>query len=121
LQALRLTGDRIVELVGLSGGANIMVHAAATGVKTGQVTVKPVFDVEDVLRSSGVKIAANFAPSSTVAAAYMSVMVFTTAAGSGFGQVAARAMPGRIRTRKANGIVGAYRFHRVGSGVDLAK
>jgi catechol 2,3-dioxygenase-like lactoylglutathione lyase family enzyme len=26
-QALRLPGDRIVELVALSGGANIMVHA----------------------------------------------------------------------------------------------
>jgi catechol 2,3-dioxygenase-like lactoylglutathione lyase family enzyme len=48
-QVLRLTGDRIVELVALSGGANIMVHAAAKGVKTGQVTVKLVFDVEDVL------------------------------------------------------------------------
>ena len=48
-QVLRLTGDRIVELVALSGGANIMVHAAAKGVKTGQVTVKLVFDIEDVL------------------------------------------------------------------------
>jgi catechol 2,3-dioxygenase-like lactoylglutathione lyase family enzyme len=48
-QVLRLTGDRIVELVALSGGANIMVHAAAKGVKTDQVTVKLVFDVEDVL------------------------------------------------------------------------
>jgi len=47
-QALRLTGDRIVELVALSGGANIMVHAVAKGVKSGQVTVKLVFDVEDV-------------------------------------------------------------------------
>jgi len=47
-QALRLPGDRIVELVALGGGANIMVHAAAKGVKTGQVTVKFVFDVEDV-------------------------------------------------------------------------
>jgi predicted enzyme related to lactoylglutathione lyase len=47
-QALRLPGDRIVELVALSGGANIMVHAAAKGVRTGQVTVKLVFDVEDV-------------------------------------------------------------------------
>jgi catechol 2,3-dioxygenase-like lactoylglutathione lyase family enzyme len=47
-QVLRLPGDRIVELVALSGGANIMVHAAAKGVKTGQVTVKLVFDIEDV-------------------------------------------------------------------------
>jgi predicted enzyme related to lactoylglutathione lyase len=47
-QVLRLPGDRIVELVALSGGANIMVHAAAKGVKTGQVTVKLVFDVENV-------------------------------------------------------------------------
>jgi predicted enzyme related to lactoylglutathione lyase len=45
---LRLPGDRIVELVAPSGGANIMVHAAAKGVKTGQVTVKLVFDVEDI-------------------------------------------------------------------------
>ena len=47
-QVLRLPGDRIVELVALNGGANIMVHAAAKGVRTGQVTVKLVFDVEDV-------------------------------------------------------------------------
>ena len=47
-QVLRLPGDRIVELVAFSGGANIMVHAAAKGVRTGQVTVKLVFDVEDV-------------------------------------------------------------------------
>ena len=47
-QVLRLPGDRIVELEALSGGANIMVHAAAKGVRTRQVTVKLVFDVEDV-------------------------------------------------------------------------
>ena len=47
-QVLRLPGDRIVELVALSGGADIMVHAAAKGLRTGQVTVKLVFDVEDV-------------------------------------------------------------------------
>jgi predicted enzyme related to lactoylglutathione lyase len=47
-QVLCLPGDRIVELVALNGGANIMVHPAAKGVKTGQVTVKLVFDVEDV-------------------------------------------------------------------------
>jgi hypothetical protein len=43
-----LPGDRIVELAALSGGANIMVHAAAKGVRTGQVSVKLAFDVEDV-------------------------------------------------------------------------
>jgi predicted enzyme related to lactoylglutathione lyase len=48
-QVLRLPGDRIVELVALGGGANIVVHAAAKGVRTGQATVKLVFDVEDVL------------------------------------------------------------------------
>ena len=47
-QVLRLPGDRIVELVALRGGANILVHAAAKGVRTGQVTIKLVFDVEDV-------------------------------------------------------------------------
>ena len=47
-KVLRLPGDRIVELVAQSGGANLMIHAAARGVKTGQVTVKLVFDVEDV-------------------------------------------------------------------------
>jgi predicted enzyme related to lactoylglutathione lyase len=47
-KVLRLPGDRIVELVAQSGGANLMIHAAAKGVKTGQVTVKLVFDVEDV-------------------------------------------------------------------------
>ena len=47
-RALRLPGDRIVELVAESGGANLMVHPAARGVRTGQATVKLVFDVEDV-------------------------------------------------------------------------
>jgi predicted enzyme related to lactoylglutathione lyase len=47
-RVLRLPGDRIVELVAPHGGANIMVHAAAKGVRTGQATVKLVFDVEDV-------------------------------------------------------------------------
>lgn len=46
-RALRLPGDRIVELVAASG-ANLMLHAAAKGVKLGQVGVKLVFDVEDV-------------------------------------------------------------------------
>ncbi len=45
---LRLPGDRIVELVAPNGGANIMIHQAAKAVRTGQVTVKLVFDVEDV-------------------------------------------------------------------------
>jgi catechol 2,3-dioxygenase-like lactoylglutathione lyase family enzyme len=52
-EALRLQGDRIVELVAQAGGANIMVHPAAKGVKTGQVTAKLVFDVEDVSRFRG--------------------------------------------------------------------
>jgi predicted enzyme related to lactoylglutathione lyase len=47
-KALRLPGDRIVELVAQSGGANIMIHPAARGIKTGQANVKLVFDVEDV-------------------------------------------------------------------------
>jgi predicted enzyme related to lactoylglutathione lyase len=47
-EVLRLPGDRIVELLARGGGANIMVHPAAKGVKTGQVAVKLVFDVEDV-------------------------------------------------------------------------
>jgi predicted enzyme related to lactoylglutathione lyase len=41
-------GDRIVELRPVHGGAILMVHQAAKSVKTGQVTVKLVFDVEDV-------------------------------------------------------------------------
>jgi len=45
---LRLPGDRIVELVGPGGGANLMIHPVAKGVRLGQVTVKLVFDVEDV-------------------------------------------------------------------------
>jgi predicted enzyme related to lactoylglutathione lyase len=39
---------RIVELRPLRGGAIIMLHKAATSQKTGQSTVKLVFDVEDV-------------------------------------------------------------------------
>jgi catechol 2,3-dioxygenase-like lactoylglutathione lyase family enzyme len=45
---LRLEGDRIVELVGQNGGANILVHQAAKSQKMGQVLAKLVFDVEDV-------------------------------------------------------------------------
>lgn len=47
-EARRQEGDRIVELHGPQGAAAIMLHAAAKGQKTGQVTVKLVFDVEDV-------------------------------------------------------------------------
>lgn len=47
-QVLRLPGDRIVELVARDGGANILLHPAAKGQKTGQSLVKLVFDVEDV-------------------------------------------------------------------------
>jgi len=47
-RALRLPGDRIVELVAQDGGANIMLHPAGKAQKMGQVQVKLVFDVEDV-------------------------------------------------------------------------
>src|ERR1700761_2745144 len=47
-QTLRLPGDRIVELVALSGGANIMVQAGAKGVKKGLMTEKLVYAVEYV-------------------------------------------------------------------------
>lgn len=40
--------DRVVELRNRNGGAILMVHQAAKGVKTGQVTIKLVFDIEDV-------------------------------------------------------------------------
>ncbi|CAG9266305.1 VOC family protein [Paraburkholderia caribensis] len=40
--------DRIVELTPPHGGAILMIHQAAKGVKAGQATVKLVFDVEDV-------------------------------------------------------------------------
>ena len=42
------TDGRIAELVSPHGGAIIMVHQAGKGVKSGQVLVKLVFDVEDV-------------------------------------------------------------------------
>lgn len=45
---MRLPGDRIVELVGQDGGANIMLHQAAKGQRRGQSIVKLVFDVENV-------------------------------------------------------------------------
>ncbi len=47
-KATRLPGDRIVELVAQDGGANIMLHSAAKGQRSGQATVKLVFDVEDI-------------------------------------------------------------------------
>lgn len=40
--------DRVAELRSPHGGAILMVHQAAKSVKTGQVTVKLVFDIEDV-------------------------------------------------------------------------
>lgn len=46
--AISLPGDRIVELVAQDGGANIMLHQAARGQKSGQSIVKLLFDVEDV-------------------------------------------------------------------------
>jgi predicted enzyme related to lactoylglutathione lyase len=48
-KAIGLPGDRIVELVSQDGGANIMLHQAAKGQRSGQSTVKLVFDVEDVV------------------------------------------------------------------------
>jgi predicted enzyme related to lactoylglutathione lyase len=48
-RAMRLPGDRIVELIAEDGGANIMLHPAAKGQRSGgQAMVKLVFDVEDV-------------------------------------------------------------------------
>lgn len=46
--ATRSPGDRIVELVASDGGANILLHQAAKGQRSGQSVVKLVFDVEDV-------------------------------------------------------------------------
>jgi len=47
-KATSLPGDRIVELIAQDGGANIMLHQAAKGQRSGQSIVKLVFDVEDV-------------------------------------------------------------------------
>ncbi|NEJ23158.1 VOC family protein [Rhizobium leguminosarum] len=47
-KATSLPGDRIIELIAQDGGANIMLHQAAKGQRSGQSTVKLVFDVEDV-------------------------------------------------------------------------
>ncbi|HEV2505734.1 MAG TPA: VOC family protein [Mesorhizobium sp.] len=44
--AIRSPGDRIVELVASDGGANILLHQAAKGQRSGQSAVKLVFDVE---------------------------------------------------------------------------
>ena len=44
----RQADDRVVELSAPGGGAILMLHPAAKSVKTGQVTVKLVFDIEDV-------------------------------------------------------------------------
>ncbi|KAF5888140.1 MULTISPECIES: VOC family protein [Rhizobium] len=47
-KATSLPGDRIIELIAQDGGANIMLHQAAKGQRSGQSTIKLVFDVEDV-------------------------------------------------------------------------
>lgn len=47
--AYRFDDDgRIAELVSPHGGVIIMVHQAAKGVRSGQATVKLVFDMDDV-------------------------------------------------------------------------
>ena len=45
---LRLTGDRIVELIAPGSGGNILLHPMGAGRKEGQTLVKLIFDVEDV-------------------------------------------------------------------------
>ncbi|WP_280822840.1 VOC family protein [Pseudaminobacter soli (ex Li et al. 2025)] len=47
-KAINMPGDRTVELVAEDGGANLMLHQAAKGQRSGQAIVKLVFDVEDV-------------------------------------------------------------------------
>jgi len=47
-RAMRLPGDRIVELTSPDGGAHLMIHQAAKGQRSGQSIIKLVFDVEDV-------------------------------------------------------------------------
>lgn len=47
-RAMRLPGDRIIELVRGEGGASLMIHPAAKGQRSGQSIIKLVFDVEDV-------------------------------------------------------------------------
>ena len=46
----REEGDRIVELHCPNGGPMLALHQAGKGLKTGQVLIKLVFDVEDVER-----------------------------------------------------------------------
>lgn len=46
--AHRQAGDRIVELVHMNGGANLMIHPAGKAQKQGQSVVKLVFDIQDV-------------------------------------------------------------------------
>ncbi|KIN62619.1 Glyoxalase family protein [Sulfitobacter noctilucicola] len=47
-EALRLEGDRIVELVSGETGMSILLHPLPVKRKEGQTLVKLVFDVEDV-------------------------------------------------------------------------
>ena len=47
-EAIRIDGDRIVELRPSGGGASILLHPASKGQREGQSLVKLVFDVEDV-------------------------------------------------------------------------
>lgn len=47
-EALRLEGDRIVELVSQGTGANVLLYPMSKGRTEGQTLVKLVFDVEDV-------------------------------------------------------------------------
>lgn len=47
-RAVRVPGDRIIELVSAEGSASLMIHPAAKGQRSGQSIVKLVFDVEDV-------------------------------------------------------------------------
>jgi predicted enzyme related to lactoylglutathione lyase len=44
----QIPGDRITELVPPDGGARLMLHKAGKAQKTGQSTVKLVFNVEKV-------------------------------------------------------------------------
>ena len=44
----REEGDRIVELICPNGGPQLALHQAGRGLKSGQVLIKLVFDVEDV-------------------------------------------------------------------------
>ncbi len=48
-QPVQYEGDRIIELIASDGGANLMIHLAGKAQKMGQVLVKLVFDVQDVV------------------------------------------------------------------------